>query len=64
VPSSNSLPRADLAGLLDSLRAAQHVLEMFRRSVIDTSASRILGRLANRLIKIVTEAAKLDMPGK
>jgi len=63
VPSSNSLPRADLASLLDS-RAAQHVLEMFRRSVIDTSASRILGRLANRLIKLVTQAAKLDIPGK
>jgi hypothetical protein len=55
---------SNLATLLDSLRAAQHVLEMFRRSVIDTSASRILGRLANRLIKLVTQAAKLDIPGK
>jgi hypothetical protein len=55
---------SNLATLLDSLRAARHVLEMFRRSVIDTSASRILGRLANRLIKLVTQAAKLDIPGK
>jgi site-specific recombinase XerD len=67
VPSSISMPRADLAGLIDSLHAAQHVLEMFRRSVADTSANRILGRLANRLIKIVTEATNLNnlkTPGK
>jgi len=64
VPSSISLTSADLAGLIDSLRAAQHVLEMFRRSVVDTSASRFLGRLANRLIKIVTEATQLNTPGK
>jgi hypothetical protein len=37
---------------------------MFRRSVVDTSASRLLGRLANRLIKIVTEATQLNTPGK
>jgi hypothetical protein len=64
MPASTSLHRADLASLIDSLRAAQHVLEMFRRTVVDTSASRILGRLANRLVKIVTEATKLNTPGK
>ena len=64
VPASTSLHRADLDSLIDSLRAAQHVLEMFCRSVVDPSASRILGRLANRLVKIVTEATKLNTPGK
>ena len=64
VPSSISPPRADLASLIDSLRAAQHVLEMFRRSVAQTSARRLLDHLANRLIKIVTEAKKLDTPEK
>jgi hypothetical protein len=64
VPASTSLHRADLASLIDSLRVAQHVLEMFRRSVADTSANRLLSRLANRLIKIVTEATKLNVPGK
>src|ERR1022692_1615035 len=43
VPASTSLHRADLTSFIDSLRAAQHVLEMFRRTAVDTSASRILG---------------------
>lgn len=51
--------RADLAGLLDSLEAAQHVLEMFRRSLADAPARRSLYRLPNRLTKIHTEARKL-----
>ena len=49
VPASDHSHRADLTSFIDSLRAAQHVLEMFRRSLADTSASRILSRLANRL---------------
>ena len=64
VPASTALHRADLASLIDSLRATQHVLEMFRRSVLDTSARRLLSRLANRLIKIVTELMNLKIPGK
>ncbi len=64
VPSSISPPRPDLEGLIDSLRAAQHVLEMFRRSVSATSARHLLDRLANRLVKIVTEAKKLSTPEK
>jgi integrase len=64
VPASTSLHRADLASLIDSLRAAQHVLEMFRRSLAETSARRLLDRLANRLVKIVTEAKKLNPTGK
>ena len=64
VPSSISSPRPDLDSLIDSLRAAQHVLEMFRRSVAETSARRLLDRLANRLVKIATEAKKLNTPEK
>src|ERR1035441_3805678 len=64
VPSSISSPRPDLESLIDSLRAAQHVLEMFRRSVAETSARRLLDRLANRLVKIATEAKKLNTPEK
>jgi site-specific recombinase XerD len=59
LPSS---PSADLASLIDSLRTTEHVLEMFRRSLSDTSALRLLARLANRLVKIVTEVKKLDTP--
>ena len=64
MPSPTSLPRADLISLIDSLRTAQHVLEMFRRSLVETSARRLLNRLANRLVKIVTEVKKLDTPEK
>ncbi len=52
---------ADLPGLLDSLQAAQHVLEMFRRSLADGPARRSLDRLANRLTKLHTEARKLPI---
>ena len=62
--SSSSPPTADLASLIDSLRATQHVLEMFRRSVVETSPRRLLDRLAYRLVKIVTEVKKLNIPEK
>jgi integrase len=50
----------DLSGLLTSLRLAQHVLEMFRRTLPAGLHRRLLDRLANRLTKIVSEARKLD----
>jgi hypothetical protein len=64
VPTAASPHRADPTSFIDLLRAAQHILEMFRLSVADASASRILSRLANRLIKIVAQATKLNTPGK
>ena len=64
MPSSTTPLRADLASLIDSLRATQHQLEMFRRSVVEASARRLLYRLANRLVKIVNEAKKLATPEK
>ena len=54
--------RAGLGGVIDSLLAAQHVLEMFRRALPDGASRSCLDRLSNRLTKIVTEARKLDTP--
>ncbi len=62
--SAGSSPRADLSSLIDSLMAAQHVLEMYRRNVADNSARRLLDRLANRILKILTETRKLNPPQK
>jgi len=62
--SSGSLPRAHLASLIDSLTVAQHVLEMYRRNVADPSARPLLDRLANRIVKILAEARKLNKPQK
>jgi hypothetical protein len=62
-PRVLSVPRrAGLDGLIDSLLAAQHVLEMFRRALPDGTSRRCLDRLSNRLKKIVIEARKLRKP--
>ena len=61
VPSA-SPPRADLASLIDSLKAAQQVLERFRRTLVEESARHLLDRLANRLVKILAETRKLNPP--
>jgi integrase len=62
-PSVPSAPlRAGLDGLIDSLTAAQHVLEMFRRALPDGTSRRRLDRLSNRLTKIVIEARELRTP--
>jgi integrase len=52
-------PRADLSDLIDSLMTAQHALEIYRRNVIDPSVRRLLDRLANRIVKILTQTKKL-----
>ncbi len=54
--------RAGLAGVTDALLSAQHVLEMFRRALPDDASRRCLGRLSNRLTKIVAETRKLTTP--
>jgi integrase len=54
--------RTGLAGVLDSIGAAQHVLELFRRTLPDGVACKRLGRLSNRLTKILAEARKLTTP--
>jgi site-specific recombinase XerD len=55
-----ALVRADLNGLIESLVAAQHVMEMFRRSLSSGDARNRLRRLSIRLIKILTEIRKLQ----
>jgi integrase len=59
IPASISSAQPNLAGLLDSLHLAQHVLEMFRRTLPPGLDRRLLDRLANRLSKIVSETRKL-----
>jgi integrase len=55
--------RTGLNGLIDSLLVAQHVLEMFRRSLPAGALRRCLDRLSNRLTKIVSEARNHTPPG-
>jgi len=59
LPHSISSPQANLASLLDSLHLAQHVLEMFRRTLPQGPDRRLLDRLANRLTKITSATRKL-----
>lgn len=47
---------------LQYVRAAQHVLEMFRRTLPNGTSRRRLDRLSNRLTKILSEARKLATP--
>jgi integrase len=55
--------QADLASTLQAVQVTQHVLEMFRRTLPDTSDSLpVLDRLANRLAKIAAELRKLGPP--
>ena len=54
--------RRGLDGVVDSLLAAQHVLEMFRRTLPKGASRECLDRLANRLTKILSEARKLPTP--
>lgn len=56
-------PRAGLDGVADALLFAQHVIEMFRRSLPDGPPRRCLDRLSNRLTKILSEARKLSPAG-
>jgi site-specific recombinase XerD len=59
-PKTSSAPlRPGLDGLIDSLLAAQHVMEMFRRSLPNGYSRNRLLRLSKRLIKILAEIKKL-----
>jgi integrase len=59
LPLSMHAVCANLPTLLASLQAAQHVLETFRRAVPDDSTRHLLGRIGNRLIKIVAELSQI-----
>ena len=51
--------RVGLAGVIDALSGAHHVLEMFRRTLPDGPTRTCLDRLSNRLTKIITVAKSL-----
>lgn len=52
--------RAGLDGLIDSLLATQHHMEIVGRSLQDSEKRTCLNRLANRLTKILSETRKLQ----
>jgi hypothetical protein len=54
--------RTGLDGVIDSLVAAQHRLEMFRRPFPNADLRNCLDRLSNRLTKIVAEVRRLTTP--
>lgn len=54
--TSFALIQTRLDGVIDSLLATQHVLEMVRRSLPAGPTCSFLGRLSNRLTKLATEA--------
>jgi hypothetical protein len=64
ITPSGPPPRPDLSSLIASLMNAQHVLEMYRRMVVDQAARRLLDRLANRIVKILAQTRKLNPPEK
>ena len=59
-----SLTRQGFTGVIDALLTAQHVLEMYRRSLTDKPSRRSLERLGNRLTKILAEIRSLQPPPK
>jgi integrase len=63
-PHPGSISRSGLQCLLDSLNAAQHILEMFRRDLTDESIRRLLDRLGDRLSKIVAQLRRLNSPAE
>jgi integrase len=63
-PSTGSPAQDGFPGLLDALTTAQHVLEMYRRTLSHADSRRSLDRLGNRLTKILAEIRKLQPPAK
>ena len=59
--TSSPQPRTGLNGLIDSLVASQHALEIFRRSLPNCDKRARLDQLANRLTKILAEIRKLKI---
>jgi integrase len=59
-----SPPRDGFAGVRDALVTAQHIVEMYRRTLPEGDSRRSLDRLGNRLAKILAEIRKLQPPPK
>lgn len=56
--------RNGFAGVLDALLTAQHLVELYRRSLSEGESRRSLDRLGNRLTKILAEIRKFQPPQK
>jgi site-specific recombinase XerD len=61
-PKTPLITRAGINGVLDSLLAAQHALEMFRRTLPTGTSRTPLDRLSNRLTKILAVLRKFNIP--
>jgi integrase len=61
-PKTPLVTRAGIEGVVDSLLAAQHLLEMFRRTLPTGTSRTRIGRLSNRLSKIIAAVRKLNIP--
>lgn len=60
-PKTSATPaRTGLDGIIDVLLAAQHLMEMFRRSLPNGKDRKRLLRLSNRLVKILAEIRRLQ----
>jgi hypothetical protein len=59
-PSHN----AGITAVLQSMATSHHLLEMYRRQLLNGKLQRQLGRLANRLLKVIAELQRLLPPGK
>jgi len=57
MPATSS--RSGAGGVIDSLVYAQHILELFRRTLSDKPVRRSFDRIANRLSKILSQIRKL-----
>jgi site-specific recombinase XerD len=58
-PKTSPTAHTGIDAILDALSAAQHVLEMFRRSLPSGDQQTHLNRLSNRLAKILAQIRKL-----
>jgi integrase len=63
-PKTQAPSAADLAGVVQSLLHAQHIMEMFRRTLPDGDQKRHVDRLSNRLTKILSQTRKLGATTK
>ena len=55
--------RADLPSLVNSLDTTRYVLEMFRRTLSEDHARRLLDRIGNRLTKVLAELRRIGPAG-
>jgi site-specific recombinase XerD len=60
-PKTSPTPNTGLDGIRDALTAAQHVMEMFRRSLPGGDPLTRFNRLENRLSKILAQIRKLKI---